>query len=58
MHSKSDNIEIMINDEADEVIKYLFDSFKNRYQNNLESMKRKMSLPLIMFNYCVLNIKK
>ena len=39
MHSKSDNIEIMINDEADEVIKYLFDSLKNRYQNNLESMK-------------------
>ena len=39
MHSKSDNIEIMINDEADEVIKGLFDSLKNRYQNNLESMK-------------------
>ena len=39
MHSKSNNIEIMINDEADEVIKELFDSLKNRYQNNLESMK-------------------
>ena len=39
MHSKSDNIEIMINDEADEVIKELFDSLKNRYQNNLEFMK-------------------
>ena len=39
MHSKSDNIEIMINGEADEVIKELFDSLKNRYQNNLESMK-------------------
>ena len=39
MYSKSDNIEIMINDEADEVIKGLFDSLKNRYQNNLESMK-------------------
>ena len=26
MHSKSDNIEIMINDEADKVIKELFDS--------------------------------
>ena len=38
MHSKSDNIEIMINDEGDEVIKELFDSLKNRYQNNLESM--------------------
>ena len=39
MHSKSDKIEIMINDEADEVIKELFDSLKNRYQNNLESIK-------------------
>ena len=39
MHSKSNNIEITINDKADEVIKELFDSLKNRYQNNLESMK-------------------
>ena len=39
MHSKSVNIEIMINDEADDVIEELFDSLKNRYQNNLESMK-------------------
>ena len=35
MHSKSDNIEIMINYEAAEVIKERFD----RYQNDLESMK-------------------
>ena len=34
MHSKSDNIEIMINDEADEVIKELFSSLKNRSQIN------------------------
>ena len=26
----------MINDDADEVIKELFDSHKNRYQNDLE----------------------
>ena len=37
MHSKSDNIEIMINDEADKVIEELFKSLKNRYQNNLKS---------------------
>ena len=29
----------MINDEADEIIKVLSDLVKNRYQNNLESMK-------------------
>ena len=39
MHLKSDNIEIMINDGTDKVIKKLFKSHKNRYQNNLESMK-------------------
>ena len=38
MHSKSGNVEIMINDEADEVIKELFDLLKNRYQNDLESI--------------------
>ena len=32
VHSKSDNIEIMMNDVADEVIKQLSDSLKNRYQ--------------------------
>ena len=37
--SKSNNIKIMISGEADEVIKELFDSLKNRYQNNLESMR-------------------
>ena len=38
-HSKNDNIEIMIDDEADKVIKELFDLLKNRYQNNLDSQK-------------------
>ena len=36
MHSKSDSIEIMINDEVDEVINKLSDSLKNRYQHYLE----------------------
>ena len=39
MHSKSDNIEIMINDVTDEIIEGLFNSLKNRYQNNLQSMR-------------------
>ena len=39
MHSKSGNTEIMMNDEANKVIKELFDSLKNIYQANLESMK-------------------
>ena len=39
VYSKIDNIEIMMNDEANEVIEELSDSLKNRYQNNSESMK-------------------
>ena len=39
MQSKCNNIEIMINDAADKVIKELFDWLKNRYQNDLKSMK-------------------
>ena len=31
MHSKSDNIETIINDEAEEVIIEISDSLKNRY---------------------------
>ena len=39
MHSKSDNIEIIINDKADEIIE-LFQSLLSRYQIGLEtSMK-------------------
>ena len=40
MHSQSDNIEIMINYKADEVIEELFQSLLSRYQIGLEtSMK-------------------
>ena len=36
MHSKCYYIEIIIDNEADEVIEELFKSLLNRYQNNLE----------------------
>ena len=39
IYSKSDSIEIMANHISDEIIEELFDSVKNRYQKNLESMK-------------------
>ena len=40
MDSKSANIEIMIYNEADELIEELFESLLNRYQNNLEESMR------------------
>ena len=51
MHLKSDNIEIMIDNEADEAMKELFDSLKHRYQNDLKSMKGSE----LLFDY-VINI--
>ena len=54
-HAKSDNIEIMMNYKADEITEELFDSLKNRYQNNLE---KTVSLSSIMFIYCIINIIK
>ena len=40
MDSKSDKIAIIINDEADEVIKGLFDLLKNRYKKQFEIDER------------------
>ena len=37
MHSKSYNIEIMITDEADEIIEEISKSLLNRYQNYLKN---------------------
>ena len=51
MQSKRDNIEIMVNDEAGEVIKEIFGLLKNKYKNNLESMKA--SAFVLMFIYCI-----
>ena len=57
MHSKIENIEITISDDANEVIKKLFDSIENRYHNNLESLRGAI-LPSIMFSYCIVNVIK
>ena len=46
----------MIYDETDEVIKELFHSLKNRYQNNLELIKS--SEFAFMFSYCITNAIK
>ena len=53
MHLKSDNTEILIDDEANEVIKELFDSLKNKYQNNLETTKSsEFVFYYVHFLYC------
>ena len=54
MHSKSDNIKTIMNNDADESINEPFDSLKNRYQNYLELMKCSR-LPSIIFISCITN---
>ena len=57
MHSKSNNIEIVIHDEGDEAVKEPLGSLKNRYVNNLESTKGS-EFPLIMLSYRIINVAK
>ena len=40
MHTKSNNVEIMIGSETDEIIKNLFESFLQKYQEGLEESMR------------------
>ena len=45
MHTKSDNIEFMVGNETDDIIKNLFESFSQKYQEGLEkSMKGSESI--------------
>ena len=48
MHSKSDNIKIMNNNEAEEVIEELFELLLNRYQNSFKKLMRGSEF---VFNY-------
>ena len=40
MHTKSNNVEIMIGSNTDEIIKGLFESFLQKYQEGLEESMR------------------
>ena len=61
MHSKSNNIEIMINDKAHEVIKECFQLIQllhSRYQIGLEPSPKGKSFSSIVFNYYIIDIVK
>ena len=40
MHTKSNNVEIMMGNETDEIIEELFESFLKKYQEGLEESIR------------------
>ena len=53
MHSKSDNIEMMSNDKADELKEELFASLLSRYQIGLETSMKGSDF---IFGYCTFHI--
>ena len=56
MHSKSDNIEILIGNETNESIEELFESLLQRYQKGLEEKMRRLEFFfLIMLIHCIIN---
>ena len=40
MHTRSNNVEVMVGSETNEIIKYLFESFLQNYQEGLEEPMR------------------
>ena len=58
MCSQGDNIEIIINDKAGEVIKELFQSLLSNYQIGLEASVKDSDFILIVFIYRITNTIK
>ena len=57
MHSKSNNLEIIKNDHA-EVIEEFFELLKKDVKISLKNQSKVVSLSLIMFIYCIINVIK
>ena len=57
MHSKSDYIKIIINDEADEVIKEIFEALSSCYQIGLETSMKGSEFDFV-FSYYIINVIK
>ena len=55
IHSKSDNIQILIDNKTDESIEEPFESLSQRYQKELEERCVFQNLFLIMLIHCIIN---
>ena len=57
MHSKSDNIELISYDNANEIIEEIFESLISRYQVGLESLMKESNFvfDLVQLLYCKLH---
>ena len=58
MHTKSNNVEIMVGIETDEIVEELFKSLLQRYQERLEESTNGNDFFLIVSIYCITIFKK
>ena len=54
MHTKSNNVEIMIGCNTDEIIKDLFKCFLQKYQEGLEESMRGSEFVYDLLMYCII----
>ena len=57
IHTQSDNTEMMIGSETDEITEELFNSLLQRYQNGLDELIREVNFFIVMI-YCIINFIK
>ena len=55
MHTRSDNIEIMIGDDNDDIIEEFFNSLIEKYEENLQNKMRGSDFDGVNFLYCDFN---
>ena len=58
MHLKSNNVEIMMNDEADEVMEKVLNHSKKDIKIIYKSRCEVVSLTSVMFIHCIINVTK
>ena len=58
MHTKSNNVEIMMSSETDEIIKELFKSILQKYKEGLEESTKGSELYLIVLVHCIRILNK
>ena len=58
MHTRSDNIEIMIGDDNDDIIEELFKSFLRKYEDNVQNKMRGSDFDLMVLTFYIMILMK
>ena len=58
MHTRSDNIEITIGDDNDDIIEELFKSFIQKYEENLQNKLEDQILNLMVLTFYIMILMK